>query len=175
LIGTMSVRTGLIIPIVAMATLACPGSRKAELEIYSNSLDTLDDVLNRTGAALDTGTSHDGQASIRFEVTEPRTIQLAEIEPEAVENARLIYRACLKTQDLSGQAYLEMWCVVEGMGEFFSRALHAPVSGTTDWVTQETPFFLEKGQRAKMVKLNLVVTGAGTVWVDDMGLVKVDR
>jgi hypothetical protein len=87
----------------------------------------------------------------------------------------LTYRAHLRTESLDGQAYLEMWCGIPGMGEFFSRALQAPVSGTTGWVTQETSFFLENGQRAQVVKLNLVIAGTGTVWVDDIALVQAGR
>jgi hypothetical protein len=68
-----------------------------------------------------------------------------------------------------------MWCSVPGMGEFFSRALHAPISGSTEWVRQETPFFLESGQRAQTVKLNLVVAGKGKVWIDDVSLAQAAR
>jgi hypothetical protein len=68
-----------------------------------------------------------------------------------------------------------MWCSIPGKGEFFSRALQAPVSGTTGWVTQETSFFLEKGQRAQVVKLNVVVAGRGTVWVDEISLAQAGR
>ncbi len=68
-----------------------------------------------------------------------------------------------------------MWCSIPGKGEFFSKALHAPVSGTTNWVSQETPFFLQAGQRAQTVKLNVVVAGTGTVWVDDISLALASR
>jgi hypothetical protein len=41
-----------------------------------------------------------------------------------------------------------------------------------DWVTQETPFFLKPGENPDNVKLNLVIEGKGTVWIDDISLVK---
>jgi hypothetical protein len=65
-----------------------------------------------------------------------------------------------------------MWCAFPGAGEFFSRALHAPLTGTTEWTTQETPFFLKKGEVPNLVRLNLVITGAGTVWIDDLTLAR---
>lgn len=40
------------------------------------------------------------------------------------------------------------------------------------WTTVETPFFLQKGQNPDNIKLNLVVNGKGTVWIDDIKLIK---
>jgi hypothetical protein len=88
------------------------------------------------------------------------------------ENTRLIYQAKVRTQDVKGQVYLEMWCVIPGKGEFFSRGLQAPLTGTTEWTSVETPFFLEAGQNPDNVKLNLVIDGTGTAWIDDVRLVK---
>ncbi len=59
-----------------------------------------------------------------------------------------------------------------GKGEFFSRGLQNPISGTTGWVTEETPFFLKKGENPDNVKLNLVINGTGTVWIQDIKLIK---
>ena len=45
-----------------------------------------------------------------------------------------------------------------------------PLSGTTDWTTRETPFFLQKGENPDNVRMNLVINGKGTVWIDDIRL-----
>lgn len=68
------------------------------------------------------------------------------------------------------RAYLETWCAFPGRGEYFSRALHDPLTGSVDWVTQEAPFLLEADQRPSRVKFNLVIEGRGTVWLDDVTL-----
>lgn len=34
------------------------------------------------------------------------------------------------------------------------------------------PFFLQKGENPDNVKLNLVIEGKGTVWIDDIHLYK---
>jgi len=81
----------------------------------------------------------------------------------------------LRTEDLEGSAYLEMWCGFPGQGEFFSRALDTAVSGDTDWVSQETTFILQEGQNPENVRLNLIVDGAGTVWIDDLRLFRETR
>ena len=98
-----------------------------------------------------------------------RLYELGDID---VENARLIYQARLRTEEVSGQVYLEMWCHFPGKGQFFSRGLESPLSGSTEWTTEEIPFFLKKGQNPDDIKLNLVINGTGTVWIDDIRLLK---
>jgi hypothetical protein len=65
-----------------------------------------------------------------------------------------------------------MWCHFPEKGEFFSRALQSPLSGSQEWTSQETPFLLKKGENPDNVKINLVVNGKGNVWIDDIRLVK---
>ena len=102
----------------------------------------------------------------------PTVIRLFEVGDLDVEKARLIYRARLRTKNVDGQVYLEMWCHFPGKGEFFSRGLQTPLTGTTDWTTEETPFFLKQGENPDNVKLNLVINGTGTAWVDDIRLLR---
>jgi hypothetical protein len=96
---------------------------------------------------------------------------LFETGPLGVAGDRLIYQARIKCMLSEGRAYLEMWCEVAGLGEFFSRQLEQPVSGSTDWVTMQTPFLFEPGQSPANVKLNLVIEGTGSVWIDDVQII----
>jgi len=89
-----------------------------------------------------------------------------------VEDCVVLYRAKLKTKDLKEPAFLEMWCRVSGRGEFFSRGLDNTVTGSNDWASYEIPFFLKKGERPDLIKLNLVLKGAGKVWIKDVQLLK---
>jgi hypothetical protein len=84
----------------------------------------------------------------------------------------LIYQAKVRTEEMVGRAYLEMWCHFPGKGEFFSRGLLSPLTGTTNWMTEETPFLLKRGEKPDLVKLNLVINGKGTAWIDDIRLLK---
>ncbi|MCD4690970.1 hypothetical protein K8S17_05855 [bacterium] len=129
--------------------------------------DTLDDVVGAELLSVDAA-STDGRGSLMAVLDEATTIPLYETGDLDIENALISYRAKIKTEGLEGDAILEMWCVFEGMGEFFSRGLGTPVSRTTDWVDAETIFRLEPGQNPDNVRLNLVVTGSGTVWIDDI-------
>jgi hypothetical protein len=87
------------------------------------------------------------------------------------ENSRIIYQARVKSEKLEGSAFLEIWCHVGG-GQYFSRGLNSVVSGTMDWKTLQTAFFLQPGQSTKKATLNIVINGKGTVWVDDVHLLK---
>ena len=78
----------------------------------------------------------------------------------------------MKTEDVEGQVYLEMYCGFADKGEFFSRDFQTPRTATSDWLLEETPFYLQKGQNPDYIKLNLVVNGTGKIWIDDIKLVK---
>jgi hypothetical protein len=132
----------------------------------------MDGIITRSGVRIDRDNSSDGNGSLRITSVKPTVIRLFEIGDVDIENARLVYQARLRTAHVEGQVYLEMWCHFPGKGEFFSRGLQAPLTGTTEWTTKETPFFLKKGENPDNVKLNLVVNGKGTAWIDDIRLLK---
>jgi hypothetical protein len=147
----------------------------SEEVLFENSISDLSGVLTRSGVELDTQITSDGNGSIKIVSDSSTTVRLFEVGDIDVDDARLVYRARLRTEEVQGQVYLEMWCRLPGMGEFFSRALASPISGSTEWVSQETPFFLEKNQRPDLIKLNVVIDGSGTVWVDEVKLARSAR
>jgi hypothetical protein len=160
----------IILAIWLAAGCRAPAPGTTELVVYP--ADNLSSVITVSGVAADPAVTSDGRGSLRLTATKPTTFRLYETGDIDVDNARLIYQARVRTEGVDGEVYLEMWCHFAGKGEFFSRALHAPVTGTVEWTSQETPFFLRKGENPDNVKLNLVVNGTGTVWIDDIRLVK---
>lgn len=164
----MRLATDGIAAILVVVLVGCsqPSAPVAELKRFP--LDNLDGVITQSDVQLDKDVSGDGNGSLQVTATEPTVVRLFELGDIDIENARLIYQAKLRTKDLEGQAYLEMLCSFPGKGEFFSRGLASPLSGTTDWTTQQTPFFLQKGENPDNVKLNLVIKGKGTAWIDDI-------
>lgn len=114
-------------------------------------------------------TGHQGWV---VETNEKRTVRLFEVANPEAEQCLLAYRASLKCEGLSGRAYLEMWCRLPGRGEFFSKGINQTITGTTDWASYEIPFFLKKGQKPDLIKLNLVVEGKGKVSIKDIQLLK---
>ena len=133
-------------------------------------LDSLEGLLTRSNVKLDSNVSADGNGSLKIQSQEAGTIRLFETGPMGIENRMLIYSAKLRSDTLSGKTYLEMWCNIPSRGEFFSRGLDQPISGTTEWTTVQTSFRLEAGQMPGNLKLNVVVEGSGTVWIDDIRL-----
>ena len=124
-----------------------------------------DETLSKDGV----GAEADAWA---VEATEERTVRLFEVAGPALEQCMLTYRARLRSEALAGRAFLELWCRLPGKGEFFSKGIHQAVQGTTDWASCETPFLLKKGQRPDLIKLDLVVEGAGRVWIKDVELLQ---
>jgi hypothetical protein len=118
----------------------------------------------------DSDVKTEGRASIRITTLHPTSICLGEVTDLNIENAKLIFKASVKS-DLDGVAFLEMWAHVGG-GRYFSRGMNDPVEGKTDWKSIRTPFLFQTGQRPEKVTLNLVINGKGTVWIDEVVLSK---
>lgn len=112
----------------------------------------------------------EGKGSLKISTWWPTTVCLGEVSGLNIENAKLIYKAKVKT-DLQGSAHLEMWVSVGG-GHYFSKGLNDQVKDKSDWKTVQTPFIFQKGQKPDKVTLNVVINGIGTVWVDDIILSK---
>jgi hypothetical protein len=150
----------------------CSKSTSQVLELKSFPIDNMEGIITRSDVQIDKTVSSDGKGSLRMTVSEPTVVRLYEVRDLDIENARLIYQAKVRTEGVKGQVYLEMWCHFPGKGEFFSRGLQNSLTGTNQWVTMETPFFLKKGEKPDYVKLNLIINGKGTAWIDDIRLLK---
>jgi hypothetical protein len=153
----------IICSIVGLAVLAVVAANAAETKTIKK-FSTSDPVVSKDLKVQDDAWLAD--------VSKPQTVRLFEVPDPGAEQCMLIYRAKLKTEKLDGQAYLEMWCRFPGKGEFFSRGLQNPVTGSNDWASYETPFFLKKGEKPDLVKLNLVIKGTGKIWIKDVELLQ---
>lgn len=103
---------------------------------------------------------------------EPGLIRLYEVDALGSDSCFLTFRAKVRTELTEGRAFLEMWCRVAGKGEFFSKGLDHALTGRTDYATCECSFFLRSGQKADLLKLNLVVEGRGAVQLKDLEILK---
>ena len=151
---------------------ACSTKSAETTDIHHYPIDSLEGIITKSGVQMDEKITSDGNGSLRITTNKPTTIRLYETGDIDIENARLIYQAKLRTEGVEGQVYIEMWCHFPEKGEFFSRALQSQLSGSNEWKSQETPFFLKKGQKPDNIKINVVVNGKGTVWIDDIHLAK---
>ncbi len=124
-----------------------------------------DPTITRDCIAVD----HDGWC---IDAKDRRTIRLFEVEDPGAEQCMITYLDKMKTENLQGRAYLEMWCRLPGRGEFFSKGFQHAVTGTADWASYEIPFYLKKRQRPDLIKLNVTVEGTGRIWIKDLKLLK---
>ena len=119
----------------------------------------------------ESGVSPDDDAW-RIETREAGSVRLFEVAEPGVERCMLTYRAELRTAEVEGGAYLEMWCRFPGRGEFFSKGLHQKAKGTTAWSSYEVPFYLKAGQRPDLIRLDVAFEGAGTLWIRNVELLQ---
>src|SRR5215470_14055764 len=167
-------KQGFLLVFFSVLMVACISSQSQTppMELKHFALNSVEDIRATTGVSFDRQTSSDGKGSIRVDATEPMIVPLFEVTDVSIENAVLIYQASFQSEKLDGKAFLEMWVRLPGKGEFFSRGLDRPITGTTSWMTVATPFFLQAGQKPDLIRLNLVVQGKGRVWIDDIRLMR---
>ncbi len=112
----------------------------------------------------------DGEAW-RVDAAEAQVVSLFELPLADIDDCTITYRAKMKSEDVKGRAFLEMWCRVPGFGESFSRGLDKTITGTNNWANFEIQFFLKKGEKTDQLKLNLNFEGSGRVWIKDIEVI----
>jgi len=155
--------------VVVMFAVICLAHASAHAEELTKL--NLDDA-SAIGLTIETDAEvkTEGEASVKINTVGPVTVCLGEAKGLDIDDAKLLYQAKVKS-DLQGYALLEMWVEVNG-GRFFSRGMNSVIMNKSDWKTLQAPFLLQEGQKATRVVFNLVISGKGTVWVDDIVLSK---
>lgn len=149
--------------LVFLGATGCSSGTPSARVIYSNHLDSLDTVLTRRNVTLQNG-------SVRIDATEPTTVRLVEIRPNAPAGATLVFRGHLRSEALKGRAYFRICCSVPASTERCARGLSQSVSGTADWTTQATPLVLAQGERCETARLDVVIEGMGIVRVHNIAV-----
>lgn len=158
-------------PLIFLA--ACGGGGTGPGKVIKKfPVDSATEVIARENVSTDSGISVDGNGSLKINVSGKQTLPLYKLEDIDIEKAVLTYQAALRTDSLDGSACLEMICFFNGKGEFFSRNYDSALSGTNAWTIMSTPFRFRKGENPDIIELNIYVTGMGTVWIDDIKLLK---
>lgn len=122
-------------------------------------------------ATFDAQVSQDGGGSLRVETQRGGRLRLYELDDLGPVQGRLVYTGFLRSQDLRGMAFLEMWCRPAEGNPAFVRGLPRSVAGTSDWTPQEIGFSKPDLCRNPVsIELNVVIQGSGTVWIDDLRL-----
>lgn len=158
--------------VAAGLALGCKKGPEPPKDIQAFAVDSAQGVLSPEVAVFDRTVSADGNGSLKVSTEMPTTVALYEVPFPGVEGADLVYRAKVKTQEFGGDAYLQMQVHFPGGGEVTAQNYQNALRGTSDWTAMETSLRLQKGQKPDSVKLLLVVNGVGTVWIDDIHLIK---
>lgn len=157
---------------LAVFGAGCGRKQAQTVELRRYPLDSLADVITKTGVDFDSRITSDGKGALKITATGPVSVRLFETGDINVEDAVIVYQAMMRAEGVEGKAYLEMWASFGAKGEYFSRGLDTAMTGTVDWTARKTPFILRAGENPDNVKLNLVIDGKGTVWIDDIRLMK---
>ena len=157
---------------ILLAAMAChkePG-KPVDLKVFS--CDSLENLVQPDLVMQDNSVFTQGKGSIKVSTDMPMTIPLFNVPYPEAEGAKLIYRAKLKAERFGGDAYLQMILEFPNGGRLTSQNYAKAIHGATDWVTKETTASVRLGQKVSAAKLNLVIAGQGTVWIDDVHLVR---
>ena len=162
-----------VTPLYALALLAALSFAET-VELKQFPTDSLDQVSPRTGVKLDRAATVDSNGSIAIRAKKPQTYQILDAGDIDIEEATLVFRAKMKTLRVSGSVFLEVVCVIPGLGRMSLQGLQYSLSGTNHWIDVEVRYPLRKGENPDSVKLNLVFDGDGKAWVDDVRLYRED-
>jgi hypothetical protein len=120
----------------------------------------IDKPLARDGVTAD-------QGGWRIETGGETTLPFFELTGLDLHDGNIVYRGEMKAGDLEGAAYLFLQCYRDGnmlTAKNISPGLEAP----SDWANFEVSFQPREGQHVDRIKLSVVVTGKGTVWIKDI-------
>jgi len=141
----------------------------APSDIEYFSCDSMEKVVATDQVSFDQGFSEDGKGSLKVTVEQPATVRLFDVPAPGAESAKYIFKAKVNMKDLLGDASLQMVIHFPNGGEVNA---YQTVKGTGAWTPMEVFGIVQKGQKPDVVKLNLLVSGTGTCWVDDVHLVQ---
>jgi len=178
LVATVAIRRRRIplLALVGWAGLALACASPSEVDLLQRfHLDEPGELTHPNAVVLDHSVSFDGKGSVRVEATGPVVVPLLESGDLDVESAIITWTARIRAQELDGSAYLEMSCRFPDRGEYFTRGLAHGISGSKTWTLSRTSFVLRKGENPDNIRLNLIMTGPGVAWVDDVRLLRVRK
>lgn len=162
----------LFLGLMAVILYSCGEQVTPVRELKHYPVDDLENLLTSEAVEIDTAVSYDGNGALQITTRDTTVINLYRTGDIDIEKARLSYQAHLRTRNLDGNAYLEMWCIFPEKGRYFSRGLRDPLTGDTDWTQKEIFFHLQENENPDSVEFNLVINGAGTVWIDDIHIMR---
>ncbi|MEW5923057.1 MAG: hypothetical protein AB1746_03635, partial [Candidatus Zixiibacteriota bacterium] len=109
-----------VVPIIFLvaAVVIMSGCSTAHLkttEIRRLPVSDLNDIISEEYVEFDSEISADGNGSIKVTCDEPIVVELYVLDDINIEDASLIYEAKMRSENLKGNAYLEMRCCFDSL------------------------------------------------------------
>jgi hypothetical protein len=125
---------------------------------------------------IDRAVSSDGNGSLRIDATRKQLVDLYRIwgEEEDLSFRQLVYEADVRTEGATGDVFLVMQAAITSMagGSMAVVGRDAAIRGTNDWTTLQASAGNPGETRLLEATLQLHIDGPGTVWIDDVRLIK---
>ncbi len=132
--------------------------------------------VTRDPHAIDHSVSSDGNGSLRIDASGTRLVDLYRIwgEEEDLSFRKLVYEADVRTEGVSGDVFLVMQAGLTTApgGSIAILGQDAAIRGTNDWTTLHASAGNPGGSRLLETTLQLHIGGPGTVWIDNVKLIK---
>lgn len=144
----------------------------ADQEIVELPINSAQDIVSSGSVRIDP----ESENALLVNSDGKKEIELFDIEGTGLGDKKLTYSAVMRTKDLMstddtrGIAYLELTVLFPDGEELVARGPRVPLSGTTEWRSAETVLYVDKGGDPQNVSLDLIVDGAGKVWLQDLRL-----
>jgi hypothetical protein len=142
------------------------------LETYP--LDVSRTTVQAGPVTMDPVVSWDGHGSLRVRTDSAAVVPIVDVPALDLDDTTILCDAKIRARELEGLAYLEIRCSLGERGDFYSRGLRSPLTGSQGWKSQQVRFHLRRGEVPSALRLSLVLTGPGTVWIDDVRLLRAD-
>lgn len=126
--------------------------------------------------AIDPTISSDGNGSLRIDARGKQLVDLYRVwgDEEDLSFRQLVYQADVRTEGATGDVFLVMQAGITSVpgGSISVVGRDAAIRGTTDWTTLQASAGNPGGSRLLETKLQLHIDGPGTVWIDNVKLIK---
>ncbi|MEZ0276387.1 MAG: serine/threonine-protein kinase, partial [Roseimicrobium sp.] len=155
---------GLVVPMLSYFMVHKPAPYRT---LFTQEAASLAQVV--TKISTDSGITKDGHGSLKIEAPQGATLTIAEQDGlETPPGGTIWCRAHLRCEGISGRAFLMVHLETASGALLYSKGEPQSVSGTEDWREVLIPIRLDAQSSIKKVRVNLIVQGPGTVWVDDI-------
>lgn len=153
------------------ATVACDKKAEPPKQIDFISCDDTERILSSDLVTVDKASAAEGAGCLKMVVDQPTTLSLAEFKFPG-EGAKYTVQFKMRVKDFLGDAYGQMNVNYASGGKQEIKNYQNAIGATSDWVPMELSWVVQKGQKVDSLTLYAILGGSGTVWVDEIRLIR---